>query len=147
MSGQRICWLHHCFPQEREASADRSQFLSLSKIKKLNDRLVQISIQYGENLLRLGTLNRREMPPRFLKNRDSSFSQRRTLKILKREYQVEKPEADLREPQRQIQSTCLELATHPRSHEKNEQIYTKNCLYKMELYEKSSMEEFNKHNN
>ena len=51
-------------------------------------------------------------------------------------------EANLRELQRQIQSTCMEFATHTRSHEEYEQ--TKNCLYKEEHYEKFVWEEFKK---
>ena len=42
------------------------------------------------NLLLWSTLNRREKPPRFLKKRDSSFSQEAYAEILKRERQVER---------------------------------------------------------
>ena len=83
------------------------------------------------------------MPSRFLKNRDSGFSQAFSA-ILKRECQVEKADADIRELQRQIQSNCMELTTHTRSHEENEKNCTKNRLYKKEHYEKFALEEFNK---
>ena len=48
--------------------------------------------------------------------------------ILKRESLVEKADVDIRELQRLIQSTCMELATHTRSSEENEKKFSKNSL-------------------
>ena len=78
-SSQRICWLHHWRTGARSKCRLTTTSLSLAQ-RKLGDRLVQSSIQHGETFCFGGTVNQRKMPPRFMKKRVSSFSQRCTLK-------------------------------------------------------------------
>ena len=130
MSSHWICWVHH-FTRARSKCRPTTCF-SFWK-RKLGVMPVQTSDQHGETRCL-----------RCLKNRDSSFSQRRTLKYWSKN-------AELR-PVRKIfvnfkdwySRIVWNLATSTWSHEENEYNYTKNCLYKKKHYEKSILEKFKK---
>ena len=108
------------FPQEREASADRSHayhsqkenlMIDSSKLQTSTERPVA---SWHSELERSSESILEEWRQQLLSETHSE--------ILKREFQVEKAEADLRELQRRIQSTRMKLAARRKSHEENEQV-------------------------
>ena len=81
MSSQWICWLH----QKWEASADQPQVYHSHREEVVTDSS-RLQSSTREFVALWHSESKREMPPRFLKKTDSSFSQEAYSEIVKREW-------------------------------------------------------------